>query len=324
MCCGVSIVPGRRDVTTGMGQLADASALDTARSRLAQTDPKDEPLLAFWRELIPDDFDPSDPRKVISLDFELSGIERGYRSLRRISGLKSVEGKSVLDIGAGNGGLCIACALSGAAATAGIEIEPSRIALARKWADCRGVDVDFRKAVAERLPFDDETFDVVFLSSVIEHVDNQDLTIREMSRVLKRGGAFFLDGPNRLSPHWLLEDPHYRIAGISAMPRRMGEWWVVRVRKVSPSYDVGVFPIFSRLVRNLGRHGLRMIDSDHNSYLLSVLTNPHRVQSASKRAALSAGSMIGLNGVLAALLRNTLPSFSIVGIKDWSHMKGRT
>lgn len=301
---------------TEVSPLHEVSALESARVRLAQTDAKDAGLLAFWRELIPGDFDVSDPRKVISLDFELSGIERGYRSLRRIGGLESITGKSALDIGAGNGGLCIACALSGASFTAGIEIEPSRIALARKWAQCRGVDVDFRQAFAEQLPFDDASFDVVFLSSAIEHVDNQELTIREMSRVLKKGGAFYLDGPNRLSPHWLREDPHYRIAGISAMPRRMGHWWVVKVRKISPTYDVGVFPIFSRLVKGLKRHGLRMTDSDHNSYLLSVLTNPQRVQSPRKRAALTATKAIGLNGLISAVLRDTLPSFSIVGVKD--------
>ncbi len=298
-----------------MSEPRDLSLLEEARARLARTDPADEPLLAFWRELIPDDFDATDARKVLSLDFELSGIERGFGFLRHIEKHALIDGKRVLDVGAGNGGLCIACALSGAASTSGIEIEESRIALARKWAECRGVTIDVRRGVAERLPFEDESFDVVFLSSVIEHVDDQEASVREMARVLRKGGMFFLDGPNRLSPRWFLEDPHYRIAAVSVMPKAIGSWWVVRVRRLAQHYDVGVFPIYSVLVNMLRRHGLHVLESGHNSYLLSVLDDPSRVRHGLKRALLTAGSRLGVNRALAGVLRNTAASFWIVGTK---------
>lgn len=296
--------------------MSDESAIEAARARLEQTDPRDAPLLQFWRELLPDDFDFSDSRRIVWLDYELSGIERGRRSLERVAALGSVAGRAVLDIGAGNGGLCIATALSGAASVSGIEFEASRIQLARKWAQCRNVEVEFRQGVAEKLPFADASFDVVFLSSVIEHVQDQKLTIREMSRVLRPGGLFFLDGPNRLSPHWLRADPHYGIPWVSAMPNRMGRWWVVDVRKVSPTYDVGVFPIYSSLVRRLRRHGLQALSSDFNSYAMLVLTRPSQVNSAAKRALLNATRLLGVNALAAAYLRDTLPSFAIVGRKS--------
>jgi hypothetical protein len=69
-----------------------------------ENDPADGPLLSFWRELIPDDFDPTDTRKVASLDLELSGIERGFGFLRHIENHAPIRGKRVLDIGAGNAG----------------------------------------------------------------------------------------------------------------------------------------------------------------------------------------------------------------------------
>jgi 2-polyprenyl-3-methyl-5-hydroxy-6-metoxy-1,4-benzoquinol methylase len=298
-----------------MNEARDRQLLEAARARLANTDPADEPLLSFWRELIPDDFDPTDTRKVLSLDFELSGIERGFGFLRQIENHAPIKGKRVLDIGAGNGGLCIACALAGAASTSGIEIEESRIELARRWAACRGVNIDVRLGVAEQLPFGDDSFDVVFLSSVIEHVEDQEKSISELARVLRKGGVFFLDGPNRLSPRWFIQDPHYRIAAVSVMPEAIGRWWVVKVRRLAQHYSVGVFPIFSVLVKTLERHGLTVLESGHNSYLLSVLVDPKRVRKGPKRTLLAAGSRLGINRALAAVLRNTTASFWIVGTK---------
>ena len=136
-----------------------------------------------------------------------------------------------------------------------------------------------------------------------------------MSRVLKPGGVFFLDGPNRLSPGWAVEDPHYRIAGISLLSKRLGKWWVVDVRKIASSYDVGVFPEYSLLVKTLRKQGLVILESNHDSYLLKILDDPGRIRSKLKRVILYTASFIGLSQSIAVALRNTKPSFWIVGQK---------
>lgn len=41
-----------------------------------------------------------------------------------------------------------------------------------------------------RLPFDDASFDIVCANQVFEHVDNLDLALREVRRVLRPGGLF--------------------------------------------------------------------------------------------------------------------------------------
>lgn len=301
--------------------MSDEPRIADARKRLESVDVRDEPLLEFWRERQPDDFDFSDPRRIVWLDYELSGIDRGLRTLQRLAAFGSVNGRAVLDIGAGNGGLCLASAMSGASRVCGVEYDEARIQLARKWAQCRGLTVDFQQGIAESLPFPDAHFDVVFLSSVIEHVQDQERTIREMARVLRPGGVFFVDGPNRLSPHWLMSDPHYGIRWVSAMPNRMGAWWVVNVRKVSKTYDVGVFPVYSTLVRRLRRHGLQAVQSDFNSYLLSVITRPQDVRSTVKRNVLALTRRLGINAVAAACMRDTVPSFAIVGLKAPSSVR---
>lgn len=48
---------------------------------------------------------------------------------------------------------------------------------------------------ATRLPFQDESFDCVICSEVIEHIGRDDLVLHEISRVLKRGGDLYLTAP---------------------------------------------------------------------------------------------------------------------------------
>jgi len=51
----------------------------------------------------------------------------------------------------------------------------------------------------EKLPFQDETFDFVTLLNIIEHVEELDFTLKEIYRVLKKGGVFLLATPNATS-----------------------------------------------------------------------------------------------------------------------------
>lgn len=74
-----------------------------------------------------------------------------------------------------------------------------------------GVDVDAEKvaeasedlpnvysAPAESLPFDDSTFDIVFLNEVIEHVADDRKAIEEAYRVVSNDGYIVIYAPNRL------------------------------------------------------------------------------------------------------------------------------
>lgn len=47
----------------------------------------------------------------------------------------------------------------------------------------------------DKLPFTDKTFDVVFSTAVLEHLENYELALEEMYRVLKDGGRLFLTTP---------------------------------------------------------------------------------------------------------------------------------
>lgn len=63
----------------------------------------------------------------------------------------------------------------------------------------------------ENLPYKNSFFDVVIASEILEHVDNDSKAIREIFRVLKRGGKAIITVPNKNYPflwdplNWVLE-----------------------------------------------------------------------------------------------------------------------
>jgi SAM-dependent methyltransferase len=94
-----------------------------------------------------------------------------------------------LDIGSNWGRWTIAAARAGFDATA---IDPSlgAIRAARRVASQLSVSIDLAVADARHLPFPDESFDVVFSYSVLQHLSPADVeaSIAECARVLKPNG----------------------------------------------------------------------------------------------------------------------------------------
>jgi ubiquinone/menaquinone biosynthesis C-methylase UbiE len=67
----------------------------------------------------------------------------------------------------------------------------------------------------EYLPFENQHFDVVVSNHVIEHVNNADVHLTEIYRILKSDGAVYLATPNRLWP-W---EVHYRMPMLHYLPQ---------------------------------------------------------------------------------------------------------
>jgi 2-polyprenyl-3-methyl-5-hydroxy-6-metoxy-1,4-benzoquinol methylase len=54
-----------------------------------------------------------------------------------------------------------------------------------------GLDIDYRVVIGEDLPFADESFDIVYCSDVLEHVNDLGKVISEISHVLKSHESSF-------------------------------------------------------------------------------------------------------------------------------------
>jgi ubiquinone/menaquinone biosynthesis C-methylase UbiE len=101
------------------------------------------------------------------------------------------SGQKVLDIAAGNGNATLAAARRWCNVVA-TDYVPALLERARERAAAERLDVEFREADAEALPFPDGTFDVVVSTFGVMFTPDQDRAAAEMVRVCKRGGKIGL------------------------------------------------------------------------------------------------------------------------------------
>jgi SAM-dependent methyltransferase len=100
-------------------------------------------------------------------------------------------GERVLDLGSGAGtdSLVAAQMVGEQGHVTGIDMTAAMLAKARAAAAEMGItNVEFVEGEAERLPFSDESFDVVISNGVIDLVPDKDAVFAELHRVLVPGG----------------------------------------------------------------------------------------------------------------------------------------
>ncbi len=105
------------------------------------------------------------------------------------------SGERVLDLGSGAGtdSLVAAQMVGGSGHVTGIDMTPEMLARARaSAAEMGAANVEFVEGEAERLPFPDESFDVVISNGVIDLVPDKDAVFAEIFRVLAPGGRIQL------------------------------------------------------------------------------------------------------------------------------------
>jgi arsenite methyltransferase len=100
-------------------------------------------------------------------------------------------GERVLDLGSGAGtdSLVAAQMVGDQGHVTGIDMTPAMLAKARSAATEMSLsNVEFVEGEAERLPFMDESFDVVISNGVIDLIPDKDAVFSELHRVLVPGG----------------------------------------------------------------------------------------------------------------------------------------
>jgi SAM-dependent methyltransferase len=107
---------------------------------------------------------------------EACGIEKGMR---------------VLDVAAGTGNASIPAAQRGARVTAS-DLTPELFEAGRARAEAEGVELEWVEADAERLPFDDDSYDVVMSSIGVMFAPHHQDAADELVRVCRPGGTIGL------------------------------------------------------------------------------------------------------------------------------------
>ena len=166
-----------------------------------------------------------------ALSFWADGLERGRKMtafLEREIG--SLEGKTILDLGCGLGGISISFKEKSAGVFS-IDSDKERIAGFKKSLSESNIKGIFPlQADAADLPFLNNTFDLIIINGVLEWVgwgkDKNPLLLQyqvlgEALRVLKKAGILYLAIENRFYPFNLFRDPHLKIPFVAMLPYKI-------------------------------------------------------------------------------------------------------
>lgn len=145
--------------------------------------------------------------------------------MRTLMEFDNFRDKRLLEIGCGLGTDLLQFARGGAQVT-GVDLTPASIELVKMRFALEKLPVDAQVADAERLPFADNSFDVVYSFGVLHHTPNTQKAIDEVHRVLKPGGHIVIMLYHKNSVHVYLGAALYRISHAMKSDRSLVEDWV--------------------------------------------------------------------------------------------------
>jgi ubiquinone/menaquinone biosynthesis C-methylase UbiE len=133
------------------------------------------------------------------IDFGRVGQDQVIAKLRKALGREPGHYPRSLEIGAGTGYFTLNMLRAGVIGEATCsDISAGMLQTLTENARALGLDVQTRTADAERLPFEDESFDLVFGHAVLHHIPDLGRAFAEFARVLVPGGTLLFAGePSR-------------------------------------------------------------------------------------------------------------------------------
>jgi len=119
-------------------------------------------------------------------------------------------GERVLDIACGTGIVArnVAPRVGSQGLVVGLDVNPDMISMARAAAERDHVAIEWHISPAEQLPFPDENFDLVFCQFGLMFFTDRHVALKEMHRVLKKGGGLVLSVWQGLDRHLFYQTLH--------------------------------------------------------------------------------------------------------------------
>jgi ubiquinone/menaquinone biosynthesis C-methylase UbiE len=130
-----------------------------------------------------------------SISFDRRCIDYARDRFEHVAGRLGWPYPTSLELGCGTGFFTLNLKLAGVLEEGHVsDLSPGMVEVAQRNAKSLGFEVEGRVADAERLPYGDDSFDLVIGHAVLHHIPDVELAFREVLRVLKPGGRFVFAG----------------------------------------------------------------------------------------------------------------------------------
>jgi ubiquinone/menaquinone biosynthesis C-methylase UbiE len=153
-------------------------------------------------------------------------VNRGLFLKSILEQVCSPEGKTILDIGSGIGGTALLLSENNHCISLDISLDSLKDQPKSKSLSCICAD-------GKKLPFRAETFDIIILQDVIEHIGQAGTLLHDIFPFLKPDGVIYLSTPNRFSILNILSDPHWGIPGVALLTRSQIKKYVLPLLRSS-------------------------------------------------------------------------------------------
>ncbi|GAB3431526.1 class I SAM-dependent methyltransferase [Actinophytocola sediminis] len=159
-----------------------------------------------------------------SISYDERCIDYAVGRFRAVAGEQEWPYPKAMELGSGTGFFLLNLMQGGVIKQGSVtDLSPGMVEVALRNAEQLGLDVDGRVADAERVPYDDNTFDLVVGHAVLHHIPDVPAAFREVLRVLKPGGRFVFAGePTKIGDRYA---------------RKLGQltWWLTtNITKLPP------------------------------------------------------------------------------------------
>jgi ubiquinone/menaquinone biosynthesis C-methylase UbiE len=130
-----------------------------------------------------------------SISYDERCIDYATGRFKAVAGEDGWPYEHAMELGSGTGFFLLNLMQGGVIKKGSVtDLSPGMVQVALRNAANLGLDVDGRVADAERIPYEDNTFDLVIGHAVLHHIPDVPAAFREVLRVLKPGGRFVFAG----------------------------------------------------------------------------------------------------------------------------------
>jgi SAM-dependent methyltransferase len=216
-----------------------------------------------------------------SISYDERCIDYAVGRFRAVAGEAGWPYPRAMELGSGTGFFLLNLMQGGVIEKGSVtDLSPGMVQVALNNAEKLGLPVDGRVADAERIPYEDETFDLVVGHAVLHHIPDVPAALREVLRVLKPGGRFVFAGePTKLGDAyarkisqltWWLTTNVTRLPALNSWRRPQAELdSSSRAAALESVVDLHTFDPkdLERMVRAAGAHQVRAVTEELSAAL---------------------------------------------------------